>query len=333
MGCELILSPVLPIQLVRLALPLILASGAALAQTAPQPTEAPPPPAAAQAPVTPAAETAPAPPPPAPDRGDFKVVYEKVKSPDNRELQEIFRGTQLLEETARALNEKLALPADVTIAPRECGAADATWEADKHRISICYELVGDFAELFLRAAKAVDAEKAGAAVGAANLFVVFHETGHALISLYQLPVAGHEEEEAADQIATLILLGSGKEGGSTAVDCASTLLAQEKNAAVRARLAKLPFWSGHGFNEARLTDILCWVYGRDPQAFQELVGDGTLPASRAAGCAAEYEKVAKTWEQPLAPYLKGWTLLPPPPPPPPPAEPPSPPTSPPPPRP
>jgi Putative metallopeptidase len=322
MGCELILSPVLPIQLVRLALPLILLSGAALAQTAQQPPEAPP-----AAPAPPVVETAPAPPPPAPDRGDFKVVYEKVKSPDNRELQEIFRGTQLLEETARALNEKLSLPADVTITPRECGAADATWEADRHRISICYELVGDFAELFLRAAKAVDAEKAGAVVGAANLFVVFHETGHALISLYQLPVAGHEEE-AADQIATLILLGSGKEGGSTAVDSTSALLAQEKNAAVRAKLAKLPFWSGHGFNEARLTDILCWVYGRDPLAFQELVGDGTLPASRAAGCAAEYEKVAKTWSEPLAPYLKGWTLLPPPPPPPPPTEPPSPPPSP-----
>jgi hypothetical protein len=163
--------------------------------------------------------------------------------------------------------------------------------------------------------------------------MVFHETGHALISLYQLPVAGHEEE-AADQIATLILLGSGREGASTAVDSASTLLAQEKSPGVRVRLAKLPFWSGHGFNEARLTDILCWVYGRDPQAFQELVGDGTLPAARAEGCAAEYEKVAKAWDQPLAPYLKGWTLLPPPPPPPP-AEPTSPPAppSPPPPRP
>ncbi len=78
------------------------------------------------------------------------MVYEKIANPDNRELQEIFRGTRLLEETAKALNEKLALPVDVTVALRECGAADATWEADKHRISICYELVGAFAELFLR---------------------------------------------------------------------------------------------------------------------------------------------------------------------------------------
>ena len=285
----------------RLAFSLVftLTATAAVAQQPPAPA-----PEAVPAPVPPAPASAPL--PPVADRGDFRVVYEKIANPDNRELQEIFRGTRLLEETAKALNEKLALPADVTLALRECGVADAPWEADKHRISICYELVGAFAELFLSTGKMPDAEQAGAAVAAATLFTLLHETGHALIDLYQLPAAGREE--AADQIATLVLLGSGKEGGTTAVEDASILLTQERDAGMRARLARIPFWSGHGFDEARLSSILCWVYGRDPQAFQELAGDGTLPAARAAGCAAESERVAKTWAEPLAPYLKGWTL-------------------------
>jgi hypothetical protein len=278
----------------RLALPLLFLATAAVAQQ-------PPAPAPEMAPTP-----APAPLLPAADRGDFKVVYEKITNPDNRELQEIFRGTRLLEETAKALDEKLALPVDVTVALRECGVADATWEADKHRISICYELVGAFAELFLRSGKVPDAEQAGAAVAAATLFALLHETGHALIDLYQLPVTSREE--AADQIATLVLLGSGKEGGTTAVEDASILLTHARDAGTRARLARVPFWSGHGFDEARLTSILCWVYGRDPQAFQELAGDGTLPAARAEGCGAESERVAKAWAEPLAPYLLGWTL-------------------------
>jgi hypothetical protein len=312
-----------------LALSLILAAGAAVARQPPETT----PPVAAQAPAPVA--TAPAL-PPAPDRGDFKVVYDKVKDPDNRELQQIFRGTQLLEETTRALNEKLALPVDVTIALRECGAADATYEADKHRISVCYELVGAFVELFLRASgKAPDAAQVGAAVASATLFALFHETGHALIDVYALPAAlpATNKEEAADQLATLILVSSGREGGTTVVDSASILLTQERNADVRAKLARVPFWSGHGFDEARLAGILCWVYGRDPQGFQELVGDGTLPAARAEGCPAEAAKVAKAWAEPLAPFLKGWTLVPPPAPPSEPPSPPPPPSSPPPPRP
>jgi hypothetical protein len=257
--------------------------------------------------------------PPAPDRGDFKVVYEKAKNPDYRGLQEVFRGTQLLEETAKALNEKLALPVDVAVTLRECGGADASYEADKHRISICYELVDAFAGLFLgHSGKAPDAGQAGAAVAGATLFALFHETGHALLDLYHLEGAGKEgkekEEETADQLATLVLTGSGKQGAATAIDSASTLLVLARDAAARGALARVPFWSGHGFDERRLANMICWAYGKNPQGLQEQLADGTLLAGRAEGCAAEYGKIAESWAGPLAPYLKGWTLVPPQPP-------------------
>jgi hypothetical protein len=251
------------------------------------------------------AQTPPAPlPAPKPvDAGDFKVVYEKVKNPDYRQIQEIFRGTQLLEETARALNEKLALPGDVAITLRECGAADASYEPGARRISLCYELVDAFATLFLRDAKRPeDADRAGKAVGGATLFVLFHEAGHALVDLYQLGGAAKEGE--VDQIATLVLLGSGKEGEGAALEGASTFFVEEEDAQARALLAKLPFWSAHGFSGERFADILCWVYGRNPAGFAALIEEGTLPEARAAGCPAEYEAVARTWEPALAPYWK-----------------------------
>jgi hypothetical protein len=289
----------LPIR--RLALSLTVATLAATAAAAQQPPASPPAPA-----------------PKAPDRGDFKVVYEKARNPDYKGLQEVFRGTQLLEETARALNEKLALPADVTITLRECGAADASYEPDRHRISICYELVDAFAGLFLGSSgKAPDAGQAGAAVAGATLFALFHETGHALIDLYHLSPAGagrEKEEEAADQLAALVLAGSGRRGAATAIDSASTLLVQARDAAARAALARVPFWSGHGFDEARLAGTICWAYGKDPQGLQDQLADATLLGGRAEGCPAEYGTVAKAWGEPLAPYLKGWELAPPTPP-------------------
>jgi hypothetical protein len=323
----------LPIR--RRAFLLAFIASAAVAQQ-PPPASAP----EAQPAPPPGIPAAPAPPPAkALDPGDFKVVYEKVKNPDYRELQGVFRGTQLLEETARALNEKLALPADVTVTVRECGAADATWEPGAHRVSICYELVDAFAGLFLSGSgKAPDAKQAGAAVAAATLFALFHEAGHALIELYQLPANGREanvrEEDAADQLATLVLLGAGRQGATAAIDSASTLLVQARDAAARGRLAKVPFWSGHGFDEARLANVICWAYGKDPQGLQDQIADGTLLGGRAEGCPAEYEKLARTWAEPLFPYLKGWELAPPPSPPVPPTEPSTPaPTSPPPPTP
>ena len=265
---------------------------------------------------TPAVETpAPVPSPAVPaapvraeDKGDFKVVYEKVTNPDYREIQAIFRGTKLLEETANALNEELALPVDVTVALRECGTADASYEREAHRISLCYELVSAFAGVFLRnARRPEDAERAGAAVGGATVFVLFHEAGHALIDLYQLPVEGREED-AADQLSTLVLLSAGKEGEGAALDGAATLLTEEEDPAAKALLDKLPFWSGHALTARRFSNVICWVYGKNPAGFQDQVDATTLPPEQALGCPAEYEGIVKEWEILLAPYKKTLTL-------------------------
>lgn len=287
--------------MLRALLPLSLSL---LAVTAGLQAQAPPPPSPEIPAPAPAVPPAPL---PAEDKGDFKVVYEKVKNQDFQEIQAIFRGTQLLEETAKALNEELALPVDVTVALRECGTASASYDREAHRISLCYELVSAFADVFLRdARRPEDAERAGAAVGGATVFALFHLAGHALIDLYQLPVEGREEE-AADQLSTLVLLSGGKEGEGAALDGASTLLAQEDDPAGKALLDKLPFWSGHGLSSRRFTDAICWVYGRNPAGFQDQVDAATLSPERAVGCPAEYEKIAKEWEAPLAPYRKGWT--------------------------
>jgi len=266
-----------------------------------------------QAPPPPPAETVPVPAAPVPmapvraeDKGDFKVVYEKVKNPEYKEIQGIFRGTQLLEETAKALNEELALPADVTVSLRECGTADASYDPAAHRISLCYELVSAFADVFLRdARRPEDADRAGAAVGSATVFVMFHEAGHALIDLYQLPVQGGVEE-AADQLSTLVLLASGREGEVAALDSASTLLAEVQEPAAKALLDRLPFWSGHGLAAARFSNILCWIYGKNPAGFQDQVDATALPPERAQGCPAEHERMTQTWEPLLAPYVKDW---------------------------
>ncbi len=119
-----------------------------------------------------------------------------------------------------------------------------------------------------------------------------------------------KEEEAADQLAMLVLTGSGRQGAATAIDSASTLLVLARDAAARGALAKVPFWSGHGFDERRLANMICWAYGKNPQGLQEQLADGTLLAGRAEGCAGEYAKTAESWAAPLAPYLKGWTLIP-----------------------
>jgi hypothetical protein len=276
------------------------------APQAPAP-EKPAPRRPAPAPAPPPASTPLAPAPKRPgDRGDFKVAYGTVKNPDYRELQQIFKDTALFEETVKALNETLALPADVTVTLRECGEINAFYEPDSRRISMCYELVSAFTEMFLADAETEEeAEAAGVSVAGATLFIFFHETGHALIDLLDLPITGREED-AVDQLATLILLEAGEDGENAALDGASSFLSEEEEEGSEDEegFDDLAFWDEHSLDEQRFYNIVCWLYGKDPEGYAYLVQDETLPEARAESCPGEYERMSKAWETLLEPYVK-----------------------------
>lgn len=259
----------------------------ALCACAPVPEDGAPAPAepAAAAPVT-------------RDDGDFVVQYEETENEDYRELEAIFRETRLLEDTVEELNDVFALPAQVPVVLRECGEINAFYDPEAREISLCWELVEHYAGMFLSEDQTEqEAEEGGEAVVGATLFTFFHELGHALIDLYDLPVTGREED-AVDQLATMILLEGGEEGETAALNGAWSFFTEEGD-------EELAFWDEHALDEQRFYNIVCWSYGKNPEGFQDLVDDETLPEPRAERCPAEYDRMSRSWDALLDPYVKG----------------------------
>jgi hypothetical protein len=233
------------------------------------------------------------------DTGDFVVKYGKTRNEDYRELEAAFKETRLLEDTVKELNEEFALPTDVPVVLRECGQVNAFYDPEAGTISLCYELVEHYSEIFMADAQTDDEqEEAGTSVASATVFTFFHEMGHALIDIYDLPVTG-KEEDAVDQLAALILLEGGEEGENAAIDGANSFVGEDEE-----EMDDLSFWDEHSFDEQRFYNILCWIYGKDPEGYQYLVDDETLPANRAERCPAEYDRMSRSWEALLAPYVK-----------------------------
>jgi hypothetical protein len=266
-----------------------------------EPAAAPP---ARPAPPKPAPTPAPAPTRPgARGRGSFKVTYSAVADKDLREIQKIFRETGLLEDTAKELNGIFLLPTDVTITMAECGEANAYYEADAKKVTLCYELISQLSTMFLAEAESdQEQEEAGEAIGGAAMFTLFHELGHALIDLYDLPITGREED-AVDQLATIILLEGGDEGEAAAVNGATSFLDEESDED-QEELAEISYWDEHSLGEQRFYNILCWTYGKNPAGNEDLVTDGTLPKERAERCPEEYERMSKSWDLLLTPHMK-----------------------------
>ncbi|HVG06609.1 MAG TPA: DUF4344 domain-containing metallopeptidase [Thermoanaerobaculia bacterium] len=245
------------------------------------------------------------------DTGNFVVRYEKTENGDYQELEAIFREVRLLEDTVKELNGVFALPSQVPVVFRECGDVNAFYDPETQEISLCWELVESYAEMFLSEDQTEEeAEEGGEAVAGATLFTFFHELGHALIDLYDLPVTGREED-AVDQLATMILLEGGEDGEMAALNGAWSFLTEEEEAEEETEEEEeeeeeeeLAFWDEHSLDEQRFYNIVCWSYGKNPEGFQYLVDDETLPEGRAERCPAEYDRMSRSWDALLDPYVK-----------------------------
>lgn len=229
------------------------------------------------------------------DLGDFKVAYGTTTNPTYAQLEQTFKQYHLFEDIATGLNDVLALPRDITIVLDEGGVVNAWWDPSTSQIVLTYELMVHFGELFIPYTQTT--EELGNAVLYTTVFVFSHEMGHALVSVYNLPITG-KEEDAVDQLATLIFIEAGS--AEVAITAANWFYL----AAQQVETQNLPFWDVHSLDMQRYYNILAWIYGSDPQKYSNIVTGGYLPEDRAQTAQYEYQQMLNSWTVLLAPYEK-----------------------------
>lgn len=148
------------------------------------------------------------------------------------------------------------------------------------------------AALLATLATTAHSDEAADAFVEANLISIFyHELGHALIDVMQLPVFG-QEEDAADTAS--ILLIDAIFDDETAIDIAyDAALGFEREAAYTGNDIA---WSDvHGADLQRFYNLVCLFYGADPEARDDFADDMGLPQNRADGCEDEFALADDSW--------------------------------------
>ena len=235
------------------------------------------------------------------DAGDFVITFEEPADASLEEAYALVAGDAgTFSAAADALNATFALPADLEIEFKQCEEY-AYYSPSEGKLTFCYELVDLLGNIFKsEAADQADAEAITDHTENALLFVFFHELGHALIDQYRLPFTGLEED-VVDQLATLIMVGDDPETSQDALDGAEFFAAMTPDDLA---VEDLAFWDEHSLNQQRLYNIVCWVYGQDPERYADLVGDDGLPEERAEFCPDEWAKLDQAWTTLLTPFLK-----------------------------
>ncbi|HEV7395436.1 MAG TPA: DUF4344 domain-containing metallopeptidase [Pyrinomonadaceae bacterium] len=228
----------------------------------------------------------------------YKLLYLAHPRPTrSRDTSRIARNERVILNTIQELNEQLTLPFDVNISLETCGEPNASYNHDNRQVTICYEMVDVFYSLFSRTMKR--GTKLNEAVEGAMLSLFLHEVGHALVDACDLPVTGREED-AVDQLSTLILINSRISRERMALNGARVF----RILANMERHESKFFWDEHSTFAQRYYDTICLIYGHDPDKYEYLVSSKQLPEERAAKCGAEYQRVKNAWSQLLEPYTK-----------------------------
>jgi len=226
----------------------------------------------------------------APGTGQFRVAYAPVRDTTFARWQADFREARFLEEIATWMNGFVRLPRDITLAFAECGESNAFYHPENSTVTVCFEMVDELDHLF-----AEDRDR-DQSVNDALLFTTMHEVGHALVNVLDLPITGREED-AVDQLAALILVDGAEDGDEAAINGVRGLPED-------GQMDDLAFADEHALNGQRFYNVLCLVYGQDPDAWADWTRDGTLPEWRAGRCPAEYEQTRAAWQKLLGPHLK-----------------------------
>lgn len=232
--------------------------------------------------------------------GQARVAYGPQLAPSPA-LDEA-RAEQVFETLAENINAVFDLPRDLVLRVEDCGEANAYYDPENSAILVCGELLPEFRDL----AAAMEPDRDAALTLAYDnlMFTVYHELGHALVDILDLPITGREED-VADQAAVWLMLETLDEGeGLQAVLGSADFFAAQSEAA---RGDDPAFWDSHGLDAQRFHNILCWAWGFDPDQAAAALGqdlERLLPEERRQYCAEEYARMHNSFLTLLGKHLR-----------------------------
>lgn len=132
----------------------------------------------------------------------------------------------------------------------------------------------------------------------ALMHTLAHEYVHAYIYANQVIVLG-KEEDAADTLATLLLINSFENGADIAMSAADLFALEDEDIEA---LDDDHFWDEHSLDAQRYFSTLCLIYGSDPEKYSSIISKAQLEIERDSYCEEEYFRQTENWDRLNARY-------------------------------
>lgn len=132
-----------------------------------------------------------------------------------------------------------------------------------------------------------------------NLIHIFlHETGHALIDQFQLPVIG-QEEDAVDAFATVEAMRMFDDAEGLLLDTADAMLIMDEQVD---SYEIADYFGTHDLDIQRGLRVVCHLYGLDPDRYSAVADQYDMPQERRDTCEDDAGLADDSWAVLLEPY-------------------------------
>jgi hypothetical protein len=228
-------------------------------------------------------------------RGHFVVRYAKPRNADERFLVQLVKASKLSQVMA-GLSTSLVIPRNVTIVVQG-GDAGPYYDSKTHVIVLNHPFLELGFDVYKAEYPKITGYQLGVALASLEYFVLFHEIGHALVDLWNIPVLGREED-AVDGFSTIFMTSFVPNGGQIALWGADFFDYLGRH---EGHFGRSDFADEHSLDPQRAYSIACWVYGSNPKRYAGLAN--VIPHERLVRCPTEYRSLRKAWFHFLKPHL------------------------------
>jgi hypothetical protein len=233
----------------------------------------------------------------------ISTTYAKPSSNKSDALGAQFLKAVDIGNLATVLATTFEIPTHITVKAVNGIDGGPHWDPSNDSITFQYGFAALIYDTLKQTNPDWSQQKLGYATGATLGFILEHEFTHALIDIYDLPVLG-KEEDAADTLATLLLLKS-PEGDKLALNAAE-FWADFSGRQDPPQVAD--YADAHSLDLQRAYSIICDIAGSSQARYDEINQAGILPKGDIQGCPAQYQEDVKSFTQVLQPHVKGGEL-------------------------
>ncbi|MCS5420881.1 MULTISPECIES: DUF4344 domain-containing metallopeptidase [Psychrilyobacter] len=231
--------------------------------------------------------------------GEVQLRYSPPTEKKEKEVREWMIKNRVIENLVDTVNKEIKIEEELLVV---VGDGDSVhYNSENREIVITYDFVMEVRERFKD-----EYEKEWEIYAKDSIeHTFYHELGHALVDLLNIPVLG-KEEDAVDDFGIIMLILTSEDGEERAISAAELFFMEGMEVE---EYSSEDLMDEHSLDDQRGYRSLSLVYGSNPEKYEDIAEDLKMDEDMRLMSQKLFEQQSINWLRLLEPHLKDGILL------------------------